>query len=39
MFDSIFEIVFLGGWIVAEAIRFPHRMRNKQERRQKKISI
>jgi protein-S-isoprenylcysteine O-methyltransferase Ste14 len=38
MFDNIFEIIFLGGWIVAEIIRFPHRMRNKQERRQKKIS-
>ncbi|MFQ5857014.1 MAG: protein-S-isoprenylcysteine O-methyltransferase [Anaerolineae bacterium] len=36
--DNIFEIIFLSGWIVAEIIRFPHRMRNKQERRQKKIS-
>ena len=38
MFDNIFEIIFLGGWIVAEVIRFPHRMRSKKERRQKKIS-
>jgi protein-S-isoprenylcysteine O-methyltransferase Ste14 len=37
MFDT-FELIYLGGWIVAEIIRFPHRMRNKQERRQKKLS-
>lgn len=38
MFDNTFEIIYLGGWIVAEIIRFPHRMRNRQERRQKKLS-
>jgi protein-S-isoprenylcysteine O-methyltransferase Ste14 len=30
---SIFKIIFVLSWILAETIRFPHRMRNKVERR------
>ena len=33
--SDLFKLIFLIGLIVAEVIRFPHRMRNKQERRQK----
>ncbi|MHB0859532.1 MAG: protein-S-isoprenylcysteine O-methyltransferase [Anaerolineae bacterium] len=30
---TLFEIAFVVAWIVAEVIRFPHRQRNKRERR------
>lgn len=33
MFDDFFQIAFLAGLIGLETIRFPHRMRNKRERR------
>jgi protein-S-isoprenylcysteine O-methyltransferase Ste14 len=33
--SDLFKWIFLIGLIVAEVIRFPHRMRNKQERRKK----
>jgi protein-S-isoprenylcysteine O-methyltransferase Ste14 len=34
--DDSFKLIFLAGLIAAEVIRFPHRMRVKRERRQKK---
>jgi protein-S-isoprenylcysteine O-methyltransferase Ste14 len=37
MFDDTLQFVFLVGLIVLETIRYPHRMRNKRERRGKKI--
>lgn len=37
MSDNIFKILFVVGWIAAEVIRFPHRMRNKQDMRQHRI--
>lgn len=37
--DTFFKALFLIDLVAAEVIRFPHRMRNKQERRQKKISV
>ncbi len=33
--SDLFKLIFLIGLIAAEVIRFPHRMRNKQERRTK----
>lgn len=35
---SIFEIVYLLGWIAAEVIRFPHRQRNKRDRWEHKLA-
>ncbi len=32
---DLFKLIFMIGLIAAEVIRFPHRMRNKQERRKK----
>jgi protein-S-isoprenylcysteine O-methyltransferase Ste14 len=34
---SIFELIYLLGWIAAEVIRFPHRMRLKREIREHKL--
>lgn len=34
---SIFELIYLLGWIAAEAIRFPHRMRLKREIRERSL--
>ncbi len=33
-----FEIIFLAGWLIEEAIRFPHRRRYRQELRAKKAT-
>lgn len=38
MSETSFEYIFLAGIIAAEIIRFPHRQRNKRERRQKRTT-
>ena len=35
---SVFEIIYLLGWVAAEVIRFPHRRRNNRERLEHKLS-
>lgn len=36
--DNIFKLIFLACLIAAEVIRYPHRMRNKREMRQKQLA-
>jgi protein-S-isoprenylcysteine O-methyltransferase Ste14 len=38
MSETIFQYIFLAGIIAAEIIRFPHRQRNKRERREKRTA-
>jgi protein-S-isoprenylcysteine O-methyltransferase Ste14 len=38
MSETVFQYIFLAGIIAAEVIRFPHRQRNKRERRERRTA-